>query len=199
MMAPSRAIPPFPSGRYGAILADPPWHFYNRSPKGEGRNATRHYRTMTVADLAALPVPFLAADDCALFLWVTDPLLPVGLEIMRAWGFAYKTVAFHWVKTRQDSMFYVERDLPMGLGYWTRANPELCLLGTHGRPKRRDMGVRRLVMYPRREHSRKPDSIYAGIERLVAGPYVELFARATNTRPQWTSWGNEVGKFTDVG
>ena len=86
-------------------------------------------------------------------------------------------------------------DFFVGLGYWTRANVEQCLLATRGSPKRLAKDVRRLIVSPRQEHSRKPDEIYDRIERLAEGPYLELFAR--NTRPGWNSWGNEVGIFDD--
>jgi N6-adenosine-specific RNA methylase IME4 len=116
---------------------------------------------------------------------ITNPLLPVGLEVITAWGSAYKTVGFTWVKTTQDGTGF-----PIGCGYWTRANAELCLLATRGQPQRLSRSVRQLIVSPRREHSRKPDEIYDRIEELVPGPYLELFAR--NRRPGWGSWGHEV-------
>jgi N6-adenosine-specific RNA methylase IME4 len=117
------------------------------------------------------------------------------LELIRAWGFEYKTCAFSWMKAHagQIEMFRDDFDALMGMGYWTRANNEVCLLATRGKPKRLNADVRQGIIAPRREHSRKPDGIHERIERLVAGPYVELFARAT--RPGWDAWGNEVGKF----
>jgi N6-adenosine-specific RNA methylase IME4 len=168
--------------RYGAILADPPWSFRNWSARGTGRNALSHYDCLDFDSLAALPIADLAADDCALFMWATDPLLPQAIDLLRAWGFEYKTVAFHWVKLNKRNADYFT-----GLGYWTRANPEQCLLGTRGRPRRQAKDVRRLVVEPRREHSRKPDCVRERIGRLVAGPYLELFAR--ETRPGWDCWG----------
>jgi N6-adenosine-specific RNA methylase IME4 len=118
--------------RYGAIYADPPWSFRNWSAKGTGRNAVSHYDCLDLPALAALPVAELAAENCALFLWATDPLLPRALDLIRAWGFEYKTVGFYWVKqnNKSDGFF-------TGLGYWTRANPEQCLLATRGKPRRR--------------------------------------------------------------
>lgn len=177
-----------PLFRYGAILADPPWSYKNWSePKGH-RNASSHYSCMSIEDIKALPVNHVAAQDCALFLWVTDPLLPAGLEVMAAWGFAFKTVAFTWAKrSRTDTAWH------MGCGYWTRANPEMCLMGTRGQPRRRSCSVRQLVVAPVRQHSRKPVEIHQGIEKLVDGPYLELFAR--DSRPGWDCGGNEVGKF----
>jgi N6-adenosine-specific RNA methylase IME4 len=174
------------------IYADPPWPFENYSAKGESRNPNRHYSTLSLDQIKALPVGHLAGDTCALFMWVTDPLLDGGIDVMRAWGFRYVSVAFTWAKrTKLDTGWH------MGTGYYTRANPEMCLLGMAGRsgiPASR--GVRQLIVEPIREHSRKPDRVYSDIERMFAGPYVELFARST--RPGWSSWGNQVGKFDEV-
>ncbi|MEC9369532.1 MAG: MT-A70 family methyltransferase [Pseudomonadota bacterium] len=175
--------------RFGVIYADPPWSFRNWSAKGTGRNAVSHYDCLKFEDLAALPVADLAADNCALFLWATDPLLPRALELIEAWGFEYKTVGFYWVKQNAKH----EQSYFTGLGYWTRANPEQCLLATRGKPKRKAKDVRRLVVEPRREHSRKPDEIRCRIERLVDGPYLELFGR--ETKAGWHCWGNEARLF----
>lgn len=168
-------------------MADPPWHFRVRSPKGEGRSASRHYGVMSLSDLKNIPVSSWVADDSVLILWAIDPMLPQALELMEAWKFKYKTVAFYWVKTNVDGTPFT------GMGYWTRACPEQALLGTRGNPKRLSKSVRRLITAPRREHSRKPDEVIDRIEQLVDGPYLELFARTT--RPGWDAWGNEVGKF----
>jgi N6-adenosine-specific RNA methylase IME4 len=173
------------SQHHGVILADPPWTFATYSRKGKGRSAEAHYDCMSLADIKALPVADWAAPDCALFLWATDPSLPQALEVIEAWGFAYKTVAFTWAKTTKDGAGF-----PIGCGYWTRANPEQCLLATRGRPQRLSRAVPQLILAPRREHSRKPDEAYERIEALVPGPYLELFARAP--RAGWYSWGYEV-------
>lgn len=174
---------------YPVILADPAWPFENYSAKGEGRNPNRHYDTLSIEQIKALPVGHLAADNAALFLWVTDPLLDKAIEVMKHWGFRYTTVAFTWAKrTPNDTGWH------MGTGYYTRANPETCLLGMNGRmgvPRSR--GVRQLVVEPVREHSRKPDRIHSDIERMFDGPYLELFAR--QRRPGWDSWGNQVDRF----
>jgi N6-adenosine-specific RNA methylase IME4 len=171
--------------RYAVILADPPWTFATYSRKGKGRSAEAHYDCMSFADIKALPVADWAAPDCALFLWVTDPSLPQALEVLSAWGFTYKTVAFTWVKTTKDGTGF-----PIGCGYWTRANPEQCLLATRGRLQRLSRAVPQLILAPRREHSRKPDEVYGRIEALVSGPFLELFARAP--RAGWDGWGHEV-------
>ena len=170
--------PPLPAppaeGRYRVILADPPWQFRG----GQSRSADRHYPTMPLQDIEMLPVLELAADDAVIFLWVTSDMLHHAPRIMIQWGFEYKTVAFVWVKPP-----------PYGLGYWTRKNTEICLLGTRGKPKRKDASVSDLIMAPRGAHSDKPDQVRADIERLVGGPYIELFAR--NARPGWDAWGND--------
>jgi N6-adenosine-specific RNA methylase IME4 len=143
---------------------------------------------MSLADIKALPVGELAARDCALLLWATDPMLTQALDVMAAWGFRYKTVGFYWTKTNKDGSPFT------GCGYWTRANPEQCLLGTRGNPKRQAKDVRRWIVAPRREHSRKPDEVYTRVERLLPGPYCDLFSR--ERRAGWDSFGNQVDKFT---
>ena len=184
-----------PGGKYGAILADPPWRFETWSVKGTDRSPDKHYDTMHDGDIGTMPVGDLAAPDCALFMWIVWPTLPEAVEVIRAWGFEYKTCGFCWVKAhaKQVEMFRDDMDGQVGMGYWTRANSEVCLLATRGKPKRLNADVRQAILEPRREHSRKPDCVHDRIERLVAGPYLELFARAE--RPGWTTWGNEVGKF----
>jgi N6-adenosine-specific RNA methylase IME4 len=177
--------------KYGVLYADPPWSFRNWSAKGTGRNAVSHYDCLDFPALAKLPIADLAADDCTLFLWATDPLLPRAFELLQAWGFEYKTVAFYWVKL--NAVAKHDADYFTGLGYWTRANPEQCLLATRGKPQRRAKDVRRLVVEKRREHSRKPDCVRERIERLVAGPYLELFAR--ETKRGWDYWGDQVALF----
>jgi N6-adenosine-specific RNA methylase IME4 len=183
---------PFSTRRkYGVIYADPPWSFRNWSKKGTGRNAVSHYDCLDFAALSRLPVSDLAAENCALFLWATDPLLPKAIELIQSWGFEYKTVAFYWVKLNTKAKH--DADYFTGLGYWSRANPEQCLLATRGKPSRLAKDVRRLVVEKRREHSRKPDCVRERIERLVGGPYFELFAR--ETKPDWDCWGNQTALF----
>jgi len=186
---------------YGAILADPPWSFATRSDKGMDRSPENHYDCMTLDEIKAMPVHEIAAKDCILFMWIIDTHVPQALEVLEAWGFAYKTKGFNWVKLNEKFEDYPDEDQNAkadkaffkGMGFWTRANPEDCWLATRGRPKRVDKGVRRLIVAELREHSRKPDGIYDRIEALVDGPYCELFARTA--RPGWDQAGNEVGKF----
>lgn len=178
------------AGKYGLIYADPPWHFTVRSPKGEARSASEHYPTMTLADIKALPVADVAAKDCLLMMWVVDPMLPEALEVLKAWGFTFKTVGFYWAKTTKNGHDHV------GMGYWTRANPEQCWIATRGSPKRVDASVRRLIVDQVREHSRKPEIARARAERLLGDiPRLEMFCRTSPAG--WDAWGNEVGKFTE--
>jgi N6-adenosine-specific RNA methylase IME4 len=194
----------YPKNHYGAILCDPPWRFatWNNQkaiPKGRGNGTTTssatHYATMTTREIARLPVENLAAPDCALFLWCTWPMIEDALAVIRAWSFTFKTCAFDWMKAHagQIDMLRDDADALMGMGYWTRANSEPCLLATRGKPKRLRRDVRMGIIEPRREHSRKPDCIYNRIERLVSGPYIELFAR--QQRPGWNAWGDELTKY----
>jgi N6-adenosine-specific RNA methylase IME4 len=186
-------------GRYGAILADPPWRFVNWGDTSNGEGiAADHYAIMDTPQIAELPVRQLAAKDCVLFLWACWPTLMDALAVIEGWGFEYKTCGFCWTKghARQLEMFQDDHQTYMGLGYWTRANTEPCLLATRGKPKRLNADVRQAIIGPRREHSRKPDGIHERIERLVAGPYLELFAR--QKRPGWDVWGNETEKFQEV-
>jgi N6-adenosine-specific RNA methylase IME4 len=176
---------PFPPGRFGVLYADPPWPFKTRSAKGRGRSVDRHYSEMTIADICDLPVGEIMASDCVLFLWTTWPQLESAMHVIKRWGFIYKTCAFTWVKIAKSN-----GDPINGLGFWTRSNSEVCLLATHGRPTRLHANVGQVILKPRGRHSEKPAEVRGRIQRLVAGPYIELFARERVTG--WTSWGNEV-------
>lgn len=184
-IAANNASIPVDARKYSAIYADPPWSFDVWSGAGKDRAAENHYPTMSQDEIEALPVSHFAADDCALFMWAVMPQLPEALRVIEAWGFAFKTCAFVWVKQTQD-----EQRFATGMGYWTRANAEVCLLATRGSPPRLNADVHQVVMSPRLEHSRKPDEIAARIERLVPGPYIELFAR--RPRNGWDAWGNQA-------
>jgi N6-adenosine-specific RNA methylase IME4 len=184
-----------PHEHFGAILADAPWNFDRYSDVAAGRSPQDKYDTMSIDEIAAMPVCDLVLPNSVLFFWATWPRLPDALRIIEAWGFTYKSGAFDWMKAdnTQADFFQAEIKADMKMGYWTRANTEPCLLATRGRPKRLNADVRQGIIEPARQHSRKPDTVYSRIERLVAGPYLELFARTQ--RPGWTAWGNEVGKF----
>ena len=170
---------------YGVVYADPPWSWASYSHKGKGRSAEAHYDVMDLNAIKALPVVDRAADDCALFLWGVNSMLPQALAVIEAWGFTFKTTAFTWAKSTKNGAGF-----RIGMGYWTRQATESCLLATRGRPKRLHADVCELIVAPRREHSRKPDEAYERIERLVAGPYMELFARSR--RLGWDAWGHEI-------
>jgi len=171
---------------YNIIYADCPWQYKVWSKKGQGRSAENHYPTMRIEDICALPVSSIAAPDCALFMWVTFPTLPDAFKVLEAWGFTYKTVAFVWVKRNRKSPGWF-----WGLGHWTRANAEMCLLATKGKPKRISAKVHQIIDSPVEEHSKKPDETRRRIVELVGDlPRIELFARQTT--PGWDAWGNEV-------
>ena len=174
--------------KYNVIYADPPWTFKTFSDKGKDRSPENHYNVMSLKDICNLPISKIANDNSVLLMWVVDPLLDKAFQVINAWGFKYKTVGFTWAKTNKKSMGFFT-----GLGYWTRGNPEMCLLATKGKPKRISKSVPQLVVEQRREHSRKPDIMYNHIENLLEGPYIELFARTQ--RNGWDSWGNQTDKF----
>jgi len=173
--------------KYNIIYADPPWKFKTYSERGSRlKSADCHYSCMSKEEIMGLPVSEIAARDSVLFLWVTFPLLKEGLETMKQWGFTYKTYGFNWVKKNKvaDSWF-------IGLGYWTRSNSELCLIGTKGHPKRLSKSVSQICDARIMEHSKKPDEIRERIVELCGDlPRVELFAR--QTCDGWDCFGNEI-------
>lgn len=182
--------------KFSTLYADPPWRYRNWSKAGEWKNASRHYECLTLEAIANLPVGDLAADGCALFLWVTGPFLmpeklTLGAEapaafLARSWGFThYSGAAFTWAKRTPT-----DRAWHFGAGYWSRKNTESCLLFTRGTVKRLARNVPELVIAPRSRHSEKPEEVASRIERLVGGPYCELFAR--QVRNGWTCLGNEI-------
>ena len=171
---------------YDIIYADPPWYFKTYSDKGNNRSAMLHYNCLDIHDIYNLSVDRISNNDCILFLWVIDPMLPEAMEVIKKWGFKFKTVAFTWVKENKKSEGYFT-----GLGYWTRANPEMCLLATKGKPKRISKAVRQLIISKRQEHSKKPDEIRDRIIQLCGDlPRIELFAR--QKVKGWDCWGDEV-------
>jgi N6-adenosine-specific RNA methylase IME4 len=174
--------------RFGTILADPPWRFQNKTGKvaPEHRRLLR-YPTLALGEIQSLPVRDLASDVAHLYLWVPNALLPQGLAVLEAWGFAYKSNIV-WHKVRKDG-----RSDGRGVGFYFRNVTELVLFGVRGRNARTLAPGRRQVNYiasRKREHSRKPDELYDVIEACSPGPYLELFARGA--RPGWTAWGNEA-------
>ena len=177
---------PFPNKKYNIIYADPAWHFKTYSNKGEKRSAIQYYDCLDIIDICNLPVNDITNDDCILFIWVIDSMLPEALQVIKKWNFKYKTVAFTWVKQNKKSDDYFT-----GMGYWTRCNPEQCLLATKGKPKRLSKAVRQLIISKKQEHSRKPDEIRKRIIELCGDlPRIELFA--SQRVEGWDCWGNEV-------
>ena len=186
---------PFPNKKYQIIYADPPWEYRLFSKAGTGRTAASHYQTMRLVDIYELPIINLAEKNCALFLWATLPTLPEALYTIKIWGFDYKTVAFTWVKKnkKKDSWFW-------GMGMWTRANAEVCLLATKGTPKRISASVHSVIDTPIEEHSKKPIEVRNRIVQLMGDlPRIELFARPPKDRlfedesyKGWDVWGNEA-------
>jgi len=174
---------PFPDKKYQIIYADPPWEYTSKSIP-PNREVINHYPTMNLNAIKKLPLRQIINKNCYLFLWVTSPNLDIGIDVLKFWGFQYKTVAFAWIKTNKDKSFF------MGLGGYTRSNIELCLLGVMGRLKRLNKGVRQLVVSKRMEHSKKPDEVRDRIVQLFGNlPRIELFARQKVNG--WDSWGNE--------
>lgn len=175
------------STRFGTILADPPWRFSNRTGKmaPEHKRLSR-YPTMALQEIAELPIPQLALPKSHLYLWVPNALVLDGLEILRRWGFLYKTNLV-WYKIRKDG-----GPDGRGVGFYFRNVTELILFGIRGSirtlsPGRRQVNV---ILSRKREHSRKPDELYDVIEKCSPGPRLELFAR--HSRSGWYQWGNEI-------
>ena len=181
---------------YSVIYADPAWS-YNDKKGNDPAYGAMTYPTMTTDEIKALPVQQIAAENCMLFLWVTFPLLQDGLDVMKAWGFKYKTLGFSWIKTnrRQDlgqiSFLPTDPDLFFGIGYYTKSNCEVCLIGVKGKPIKQSDCVSSVVIAPIGRHSKKPDEVRQRIVEFCGDvPRVELFAR--QKVDGWDSWGNEV-------
>ena len=170
--------PALPDKKYNIIYADPPWQYNARNnPHTKfSRGVHGHYPTMTTESICELPVSSIADDNCALVLWITWPRLLDGIQVLQAWGFKYVTLAFNWFKTNQDgSPFF-------GVGYYSKSNSEVALLGIKGRMKPVSNYVSQVVISAREKHSKKPDSVRDKI--------VELFARSA--AEGWDCWGNEA-------
>lgn len=175
-----------PSGGFDLIVADPPWSYAMWSAKGEAKSPQAHYACMSIADIEALPVARLAARDCLLWLWAVNAMLPQAIDVLRAWGFTFKT-AGHWSKrTRHGKQAF-------GTGYILRSAGEPFLIGTIGKPKT-TRGVRSVIEGKVREHSRKPDEAFAAAEALMPDARrIELFSR--QSRKGWANWGDQADRF----
>lgn len=169
-----------PPGKYNIIYADPPWEYY----EGGYKNQSQHYDTYTVEGLKQMPISDLVAENCILFLWVTFPILDQVFDLIKWWGFEYSTVGFVWVKSTANDKFF------FGLGNWTRANAELCLIATKGSIPRQDASISQIIYEPVGEHSEKPEIVKEKIVQLVGDlPRIELFARKET--PGWEYHGNQ--------
>ncbi len=168
---------------YSVIYADPPWVYKDKS-KSHGGGAEKHYVCTPTKEMAEWDIP--AASDSVLLMWCTYPMLEEGLKLMAAWGFKYKTVAFTWVKTNKNGSVY------MGMGRHTRANAEICLLGTKGKGvKRISASIYNTQLHQRGKHSKKPDAFRDDIVRLYGDlPRLEMFCR--HPAEGWDVFGNEV-------
>lgn len=177
---------PRPPEGYNLIMADPPWHFKTRSSKGDAKSPQAKYRTMTLDEIKAMPVADLAAKDCHLWLWCPNPNIPEALEVMAAWGFTFST-AGHWPKITKNGK------LAFGTGYVFRSAGEPYLIGKRGKPKN-TRGTRSVIFGQVREHSRKPDEVYAEAERWMPNATrMDLFSR--QRREGWHCWGDQADLF----
>jgi N6-adenosine-specific RNA methylase IME4 len=178
--------------KFDIILADPPWLFSAWNAKKSNRHVSHKYQLMDVDAICNLQATQLASENCALFLWATWPNIKDAFRVIDAWGFTYRTLAWEWVKSNRSGMGF-----HFGMGYYTRANPEPCLLAVRGRMPVQSHSISALIYSPVREHSRKPDDQYRKIEALYPEMnYLELFAR--QERPGWVALGNEVGECLDL-
>lgn len=176
-----------PNKKYRIIYADPPWLYRDRALAGHRGGGGCKYPGQKKEWIENLDIKSIAYQNCALFLWSTMPILEEAFDLIRAWGFRYKIVAFIWVKrTKRSGVWF------WGMGSWTRANAELCLLATRGRPRRVDAGVHSVVETVPERHSKKPDEVRKRIEQLMGYNLskIELFARQKTKG--WDVWGDEV-------
>jgi N6-adenosine-specific RNA methylase IME4 len=175
--------------KYKTILADPPWQFANRTGKmAPEHKRLKRYSTMSLKQIIELPVLQIIQSTCHLYLWAPNALVLEALEVMKSWGFTYKTTLV-WYKVRKDG-----GPDGRGVGFYFRNVTEMVLFGVRGHMRTLGPGRRQvnILSTRKREHSRKPDELYDIIEKCSPGPYLELFAR--HQRPHWDQWGDEVGK-----
>lgn len=181
---------PFPNKKYQIIYADPPWSYANKSPK---RSVERNYNTLSKDQLRQLPIDSIKNDSTVCLMWATFPQLETAIYVIQQWGFIYKTVAFVWVKTNRQS-----NSLFWGMGNYTRANAEVCLLGVSTKTKASECvqshRVHQVICSPIETHSKKPEVTKTRIVELFGDiPRIELFARKQTSG--WDVWGNETSKF----
>lgn len=180
-----------PIGKFSTILADPPWLFNNKTGKIAPEHKRLHrYATMTQEDICNLPISSICLPKAHLYLWVPNALIAEGLQVMKAWGFTYKTNLI-WYKVRKDGG--PDR---RGVGFYFRNVTEMILFGIRGKDNRTLQPARSLeniIISQKREHSRKPDELYSVIEACSPAPYIELFNRVP--REGWTCWGDQTGDY----
>lgn len=179
--------------KYQIIYADPPWAYRDKRDKHPRLcgGALKHYKTMGIEEIKKMSLPPIE-ENAMLFLWVTFPCLQDGLDVIKAWGFKYKTLGFSWIKINKNDgkPFF-------GIGYYTKSNCEVCLIGVKGKPIKKSNFVSSVVIAPRTEHSKKPDIVRERIIELCGDiPRIELFARQKTEG--WDVWGNEVASDIDL-
>ena len=180
-----RQFAPLAARGYDVVVIDPPWPFKTRSPKGQLKSASMHYRIMTLAEIKELPVGELLKDDAVVFLWTTGPLLDEAIPTLKGWGITY-VAHFAWRKVSRNGK------KQWGTGYWARSCHETVLLGTVGKPP--CFSLPSCFDGLRREHSRKPDEFFQMVtERTPGLRRADVFSR--EHREGWDSWGDEIGKF----
>lgn len=161
------------NNKYNTVLADPPWDINQKGKRG----ASNHYELMTLDRIKAMPIKELCAENAHLYLWIPNGLLQEGLDVIKAWGFTFRS-PIYWIKPR------------LGLGNYIRNASEICLFATRGHAPVKFHAQPNWLFAPLQDHSHKPEEQYAIIERLSSGPYLELFAR--RRQPGWDVWGNEI-------
>lgn len=175
--------------KYKIIYADPAWSYKDKRGGEKGKRhggATSHYETMSISDIKKLDVNSITDKDCILFLWVTFPLLQEGLDTIKAWGFEYKTLGFSWIKTNR-----INKKPFFGMGWYTKSNCEVCLIGVKGKPFKNSNSVSSVVIDDIAAHSAKPSVVRERIVEFCGDvPRIELFSR--QRVEGWDCWGNEV-------
>jgi len=173
--------------KHNIIYADPPWSFRNKNTGGYMKSGAKsHYKTMSLKEMKELDIQSISEDDCVLFMWWVGSQPQEALDLLSAWGFKLKTMTgFNWVKTTKLGKLF------FGMGFWTRAGSECCLIATKGKPKPINRGIRSVIISENKRHSEKPKEIRDRIVALCGDvPRIELFAR--DTCEGWNCWGNEI-------
>lgn len=181
-----------PEGKFGCILADPPWNFKTYDgKKSVPTQGVDPYSTLSLDALKLLPISEICAPSCALIMWHSGTHTDQAIELASAWGFRFiRSELFVWVKAQEN------RKPDLGMGYYSRNGAEIAGLFITGKPKVRAHDIEQVIFSPRRAHSRKPDEQYDRINRLFGGPYLELFAR--RQRKNWRTWGDDTEKFDSI-